>query len=64
MSNVEVLPTWSVQNAEGRARTATIIAQVRRDGDLPAFRKEAEAVLEMSDGVVAGFRAKMADTVK
>jgi hypothetical protein len=61
MSNVELLPTWSVLSAEGRARAAQLIGDLAKTGNVPAFRKEAEAVLAMKPGVVAGFWACLAD---
>lgn len=61
MSNVALLPTWPVQCAEGRARAAQAIGDLAKTGDAPAFRKEAESILAMSPGVVAGFWACLAD---
>lgn len=60
MSKVELLPTWPLQNAEGGARAAQLIGDLAATGDVPAFRKGAEAVLAMKPGVVAGFWACLA----
>ena len=61
MSSFELLPTWAVQNAEGRARAAHLIDRLAEERNPLAFRKGAEAVLAMSPGVVAGFWACLAD---